>query len=184
MWLGLFILIGMILGFVMVFNSKVTADKISNSLLDNNILRIVKPNTSFGGLVLGRLFGFILFFALIFVVCLHRWTVCFVFLLVGYRGFSMVVNLYWTVAKFGLVAGIALFLVYLILFLILLVIFMVAVIFFMRATVGVRRGGFRGGMRWRDFLKGSIMLLFAVTVFAILEWLLYLLVLGKIIFVL
>jgi len=182
-WLGLFVLVGAILGFVMVFNSKVSADKMSTSLIDGNILRIVRPTTSIGGLILGRLLDFVIFFGIIFVVCLHRWTVFFVFLLAGYRGFSMVVNLYWSLAKFSVISGVALFLVYLILFLILLIIFLAAIVFCLRATAEVRRGGWRGGIRWQDFTKGGIVLLCIIIGFALLEWALYWLILSKIMFV-
>ena len=168
----------------MVFNSKVSADKMSNSLIDPNILRVVRPTTSIGGLILGRLFDFVIFFGIVFVVCLHRWTVFFVFLLAGYRGFSMVVNLYWSLAKFSVVSGIALFLVYLVLFLILLVIFLAAIVFCLRVAAEVRRAGWRGGICWKNFTKGCIVLLCVVVGFSLLEWVLYWLILGKIMFVL
>jgi len=182
-WFAVFVLIGAILGFVMVFNSKVSADKMSNSLIDGNILRVVRPTTTIGGLILGRLLGFTVFFGIIFIMCLHRWTVFFVFLIAGYRGFSTVVNLYWSLAKFSIVSGIALFLVYLILFLILLVIFLSAIVFCLRATAEVRRGGWRGGICWKNFSKGCVVLLCVIVGFALFEWVLYWLILSKIMFV-
>jgi len=182
-WLMIFVAIGMVLAFTVVFNSKVTPSTISNNLLDSNLLRVIKPNIKFGALMVGRIFYFALFFALVFLVCLHRWTVWLAFPLALFKGFSFIVNMWWIVAKFGFVTGLVLFFFYLVWFIVLLMLVVAVIVYCLRACETCRRGGLRGGLRWREVGKSAGIFLVAVTILAFFEWVSYWLVLSKIVFI-
>jgi len=181
-WLGIFVGIGIIFGFVTIFTAKFSVTSVSNGMLDVNLLRVIR-STGFVSIILGRVLDFALLFLGIFLVCMHRWTVFLVFPYVAYRGFSIVVNLYWIFAKFGMFTGLALFLSYLFWFIVLLFIVFAVIIYCMRMCAGVRRGGFRGAIRWNDFARHCGVFLGVICVFAFLEWLVYWLVLSKIVFI-
>jgi len=182
-WLAIFVIAGVAIGLSMIFNPRMTANTISNNLLDGNILRVIRANTGVGAILAGRIFSFSLIFAFIFAMCLSKWTVLGVFPLAAYQGFSLVINLYWAILRFGVFSGTVLFVVYLVLKIILLVITLVAIVYCLRCCSEIRRGGFRGGMRWRHFFHGCFGFLCAIVVFALVEWFMYWLVLSKILFI-
>ena len=171
------------LGLVIAFNPKLTSDKISVHLLDGNLIRIVKSKAGFGSLIWGRVFGFSIMFALVLLLSLHRWTVLLVFPYAGLQGFTIVMNCYWVVGKHGMIAGVALLLIYSIWLFLSLCIIIMAIVFCIRHCAQVRRGGFRGTMRWSEFGRGCFMFLFAVVLVAVLEWLVYFLVLSRFVFI-
>jgi len=183
LWLGLFAVIGVVIGIVVVTNPRITPIMITQNLLDVNILRVVRPNTSFGSIFFGRIFYFLLLCAFAFLVSLHRWTVWIVYVLVGYRGFVVVVNLYWIIAQFGFVVGVALFIVYLLLFIILLALTVCVMMHIIRECSWVRSGGFRGNLRWKDWQRICIIFVSAIVIFTIVEWLLYWTILSKFVYV-
>jgi hypothetical protein len=158
-------------------------DMISARLLDSNLLVAIKTTTGFGSIMLNRVFDFVVIFGIIFALCLHRWTVIFVFAAVGYKAFSIIINLYWIIVKFGLFSGIILFVVYLVLFFVLLVLVTAAAVYCMRTCADARNNGLRDGMRWNEFARGCGVFLCVVTAVAFCEWLIYALILSKIVFV-
>lgn len=182
-WLGIFAVVGVIIGIATVFTPRITAKTISERLLDTNILRVVRPTTGMGSMIMGRLFGTVIFFAFIFATCMHRWTVFFAFGLIGYQGFTLVVNVYWAISKFGVVSGMVLFILYLILLIILLMIIICVTAFLIRVTAEIRKCGLRGGMKWRLFFKQCIIIATVIIAFAFFEWFLYRLILSKFVFV-
>lgn len=183
LWLGFFVVVGIIAGFVTVFNPRITFYNISTGFLDTNLYRVIYPNAGLGILILGRTFSFAIFFALVFAVSLSKWTSWLVFVFSGYQGFSLVINMYWVFAKFGIVSGGVLFLVYVILLLILLCIELCAVVYCLRVCENVRKGGLRGGMRWHDFFSGCLKFLIVIVVFSFVEWIFYWLIISRIVFV-
>lgn len=176
-----FVIIGIAVGIVFICNPLLTHNKISNNLIDVNILNVIAPSTSIISIVLARLFDFLLVFAFVFLVCLTGPTslLCFPYLI--FRGFSIVINCYWIIAKFGLMGGLLLFIVYLVVLLLLTAIFLCAMVFVMRHCTSIRRHGFRTH-RWRDFFRGLGVILTIVFILALAEWLFYVLFLSKVIF--
>jgi len=184
MWLGIFVFIGIIIAITVVFNPRFDPLKhISNNLLDTNITRVIRPTAGLGAILLSRIFAFAVIFSIVFLVCLHRWTICLVFPLAAYQGFSLFINLYWTITRFGVATGTVLFLVYFFLLLALLFIIFVAMVFCMRTCEPVRKGGFRGGIHWNKFGYRCLKIFIVVACFALVEWLMYWLILSKFAFV-
>jgi len=181
--LGVFALTGVILGLITIFNPRVAADSISRNLIDGNILRVV-VNTGIFGIIMGRLLDFAFVFVLLFLVSLHKWTVVFVFIYAAYRGFAIVINLFWIVAMFGAITGIVLAIVYLIWFIVMLAVVICLSIFILRSLASARRSGIRGGIRWRDLFRNSFRFLIVIVVFASIEWLVYWLILSNLVFAL
>jgi len=183
MWLSLFVVTGVAIGIIGIVNPRIMPTMISLNLIDTNLLRIVRPNTSFGGIIMARAMYFALFCLMIFVFSLSRWTVWLVFVMAAYRGFVTVVNLYWIVATIGMVMGFALFIVYLILFLLLIVLMIIVMIICIRECSWIRKGGFRCNLRWKDWQRHSIVCITTIISFAILEWIMYWLILSRFIYV-
>jgi len=183
LWLGLFVLIGIVIGIIIVANPRVMPEMISERLLDVNVLRVVRPNTTFGGVIIGRFLLFALFCLGVFLLSLSKWTVWIIYVFAIYRGFVTVINLYWIIATFGLVMGMALFLVYMVLFLILIFIHIIVMMICIRECSWVRRGGMRGSLRWKDWQRFVICFAIMIVVFAIVEFLMYWLILGRFVYI-
>lgn len=183
MWLSLFVVIGVAAGLITIANSRMLPEMVSRNLLDTNVLRIIMPNTTFGALMMGRVLYFALFVVAIFLLSLNRWTVWLVFILAVYRGFVLVINIWWIIATFGMVMGLGLFLIYLVLFIVLLVLTETVMVYCIRENVWCRRGGLRGNLRWRDWQKPLLIFLSCIVVLAITEFIFYWLVLSRFVFV-
>ena len=181
--LGVALAIGIIVGITIAAHPKITVAMISNNVLDENMLRAVKPTSTFGSLVLGRLIMIAIFCAITFAVCLHRWTYWICFVLAAYQGFTLVVNLYWILAKFGLVVGLPLFIVYLVLLLALVGLYICAIVYCMRTGAKARELGLKSGINLKRVGRDALVALAAAGVFALVEWLFYFIILSKIVFV-
>ena len=181
--LGVFILIGMGIGLSVIINPKIKPEMISDNLLDTNLLRSIRPNIGFGAMIMGRVFFCVLFFGVIFLMSLNRFTMWGVAIMLAYRGFALVINLYWVLLKFGFTTGLVLFFIYLVLFLTLVAFYLVAAVFCLRVCAPVRAGGLRGGIRWGEFSHAALTFLCYILAFAIIEWGMYWAVLSKIVFV-
>jgi hypothetical protein len=181
-FLGIFVLIGIVLGVMTAFNTRIKVDHISKNLLDTNLLRVVRPTASFFGIMLGRIFFFALTFVILFVLCLNRWSSFLVFGIATYHGFNMIINFYYIFARFGATGGV-LFAVYFLLFPILIFLTMVATVYCLRVCEPIRHGGFRGGICMRDFWRSMMYFFTVVAIFAFIEYIFFWLILSKIVFV-
>jgi hypothetical protein len=144
---------------------------------------VVRPTASIGAVMIGRIFSFGLMMALVFVLCLNRWTAFLAFGAAVYSGFSIVINLYWIIARFGVATGAVLFFVYAIMLSILTILTMIAIVFCLRVTEQCRHGGIRGGIKWRECRNKCVYFLVAICVFSFVEWLWFMLLLSKIVFI-
>jgi hypothetical protein len=180
-WLGVFMLAGICIGLITIFNPGVNAQLINRNLIDTNILNIVTPipRASFGRFIAVRLIEFALFSSLIFLLCQTKITSLLAFVFVAFRTSTITINLYWILARLGIFGGTALFIFYLIFFLMLLTLLAVKTVYIMNQCAILRNYGFRRGICWRGFFK--VMLAFACTAIfiAILEWLSFWLVFSQ-----
>ena len=181
-WLLIFVGIGIILGCITMFNSLFTVSKIGKHLLDGNLRRAVSPTAGIGGMLFGRVSDLFLIGLMVFAVCLTNWSTLFVFPLVAFRGYCLVINLYWAFVKFGAFAGVVLFLVYLFWLIIALGLVIITTVFLMRHCAGIRRYGFKTGLRRKIFFKGLVTLAFSAAVIGFFEWLVYFFVLSRMVF--
>lgn len=181
-WLLVAVAAGVVIGVTTVMNPKITAGNISSHLLDTNLARVIKPSASVGKLFAMRIFAFGLAFLLVLVVCLNRWTMLLSFIVAGYQGFSAVLNLYWIIAKFGVV-GIVLLVIYAILLVGLAVLTICMIVFCMRVGACARGAGMRGAIDWPVLGRGTLMLGIAISAFALLEYLFFFVILSRIVFV-
>jgi hypothetical protein len=136
-------------------------------------------------MVAGRVFFFALMTAGVFLLCLNRFTVFGVFAVALYQGFHVVVNLYWVIARFGFATGSLLLLCYSVLLLVYSAILITAVIWCLRVTAPARAGGggVRGAIKWREFLQQCAVFGVVVFVFALTEYVLFLVLISKIVYI-
>lgn len=182
-WLLLFVFAGVCIGCSVAFNARIKVDHISQSLLDTNLLRVVRPTASIGGIMIGRVFSFAVMIGFIFVLCLNRWTSFLAFGVATYQGFNIVINLYWIIARFGVATGAVLFFIYGLMLIILTILTVIAIVFCLRVTEPCRCGGMRGGIKWRDLKSQIVYFAAAITIFSFVEWLWFMLILSKIVFI-
>jgi hypothetical protein len=182
-WFAIAIAIGAGIAITVISSPKFTAAAISDSILDVNILKVIRPNTGLGAMMIARMFSFAVSFAIIFVLSFKKWTVIIIFPLAGYKGFEIFINLYWTITKFGMATGIVLLITYFVFLTVLLVITLAAAIYCMRLCEPVRLGGFRCGVDWNGALYNVLKFFGAVFVFALAEYFVYYLILSKLVFV-
>ena len=173
LWLGIFIVIGIIIGASTVSSPKVGVSQIPSHLIDANIVRVVRLTGGFGSMLWARIFGFALFFACAFVVCLNKWTSWLVFPLIAFQGFTLVINMYWILTRFGIATAVPLFIFYLLIMLALLVLEICAVIYLLHL---------RGRIRGNNVARPCFMFLCSIAVFALVEWVLYWLILARLVF--
>ena len=183
LWLGIFVFAGICIGLSVAFNVRIKVEHISQSLLDTNLVRVIRPTASFMAIILGRIFYFAMMFALIFIVCLNRFTVFAVFGIAIYMGFSLVINLYWIIARFGIATGFVLLFVYSVLLLFYTIFVLIAIVFCLRVTSPVRTGGMRGGIQKFDFARHCGIFLAFVAGFALAEYLCFLFFVSKIVYI-
>ena len=182
-WLGIFALAGIVIGILTIANPRMLPEMISRQLLDSNIMRVIMPNTTFGALMMGRAFYFLLFAVVIFVFSLFKWTVWLVFVMAAYRGFTIVINLWWVVAIFGMGMGFVLFLIYFFILIAQLLLTFVVMVYCVRECSWGRRGGLRGNLRIKEWYKPGLMIAVAILALALVEWFMFWLILSRFVFV-
>jgi ABC-type multidrug transport system fused ATPase/permease subunit len=179
-WFLAFVLVGICIGVMTVVNPLLTASKVNNSLLDVNILNVTKVS-GIAGIIFGRVFEFVVFSAFVFLVCLHSWTALLCFPLLAFRGFSLVINIYWIIAKFGMFTGLGLLIVYVIILVGLIGLYACLALYIMGQCSQVRCCGFRGH-KFREFFRCMFWFTVVFVAIALVEWVLYFLMFSKMIF--
>ena len=180
--LGLFALGGIILGLVVIFNPLLNHLRISNHLLDGNVLNVTTPNRSLWAFIFIRLLDFGFAFLLVLLFNLTKWTMLLTFPYIAFRAFWIVINLFWIIDLFGFVHGFLFFVTYLVILTVLLVIFATACVFALKRGKVVRLFGLRCGFRWREIKGALFALLVCLLLVAFIEWLLYFLLLSRMVY--
>ena len=181
-WLGICALVGVVIGFITILNPLITHESINESLIDANLLRATTTSNGLASIILARLFEFATVAAFIFLVCLNTYTALLALAYCGLRTCTIVINIYWIIAKFGLISGLVMLIFYIFFLLLLLAVFVALVIFMLKNCAQIRRNGFRYAIKWRDFWRTIFIFAVIITVIALLEWLVYILILSKFIF--
>ena len=181
--LGFFILAGIAIGAIAIFDPLLTHFRITRDILDGNIINAATPNRSIFSFFLIRFSDFVFGLLLVLLFSMTKWTVLFTFPYVAFRAFWVVINLYWIVDRFGFLHGFVLFLVYLVVLTALLVLFLCATIFALRRGKVCRQYGFKEAFRWREIRNTVYALTMALALVAFLEWLLYFTILSRMVFV-
>jgi len=101
---------------------------------------------------------------------------------IAYKGFEITVNLYWAITKFGMATGLVLFIAYLVNFTILLIITLAMIIYCLRLCEPVRMGG-RCPLNWNEIFYTSLKFFGALVIFCLCEFIIYWVVLSKLVFV-
>lgn len=151
-------------------------------MIDPNLLNVIHTSDGFGKIVFARLLDFVLVCAFVFLIGLTSYTALLAFVYISFRASTIVINLYWVIAKFGVISGMVLFLVYLFFLILLLLFFAVVIIYILKYCAQIRRNGFRHGINWKEFWHGLFIFFLAITVIAVCEGLVYWLILSKFIF--
>ncbi|MCL2846608.1 MAG: hypothetical protein FWE38_02855 [Firmicutes bacterium] len=182
--LALSAIAGLVLGALVIFDPLLEHFRITQNLLDGNIINAASPNRGIFAFIVSRFADFAFAFVLVMLFSLSKWTVLLVFPYLAFRGFWVVINLFWVIDRFGFAHAAVLFFVYLIVLITLLIIFAAAVLFALRRGKACRMFGLRCGLGWREVRRP--LTTFAVILFcvAVIEWLLYFLVLSRMVFVL
>jgi len=181
--LGIFVGVGVVIGLYTAFNVRIKVDHISQSLLDTNLKRVVRPTAGFVGILLGRIFAFFVMMGLTMLVCMHRWTLFLVFGLATYHGFNVVINLYWIIARFGVATGSVLFTFYIFILIAVMVTYIVMTVYCMRVCTPIRGAGFRNCFKWSEVGSACISFAIACAVIAVTEFLIFYLLISKIVFI-
>jgi len=180
LWLGFFILVGITFGIVTIFNPNITASRIGRNFLDTNILYAIAPRANIGNFIITRLLEFALSVTLIFILCQTGITSLFAFAFISFRACTITINLYWIIARLGILTGGVLFICYLIFFLLLLATLAATMAFLMKQCAVIRSYGFRRGICWRTFFQIMCIFTCIIIVIATTEWICFRLIFSKI----
>ncbi|MCL2755816.1 MAG: hypothetical protein FWE45_02075 [Firmicutes bacterium] len=181
--MGIFIIAGIIIGSIALFNPLVTHFQITRNFLDANVLNVITPNRGLFAFVLARFFDLAFALTLVFLFNLSKFSFWLTFPYVGFRAFWMVVNLFWIVDRFGFVHGSIFFFAYLVIFIILIIMFSLACIFIMKRCAQIRKFGWRSGCSFREIRHPLFWLTASILLIAFVEWLLYFLILGRMVYI-
>ena len=180
---SLFAVGGIVLGMVVVFDPLLDHFRITRELLDGNIINAASPNRGVFSFILVRLIDFLFSFGLVMLFCLSKWTFLLVFPFLAFRSFWMVVNLFWILDRFGMAHGLVLFLVYSVVLTFVLMVFICSIIFALKRGKQCRVYGLRVGLRWGEVRAHACCFLIILTAVGFVEWLLYFLVLSRMVFI-
>jgi len=180
-WLGIFMLGGIVIGIITISSPGINAQIINRNMIDTNILNIITPiqRANFGRFIAVRLIEFTLYASAIFLLCQTKITSFLIFPLLMFRTSTITINLYWIVARLGMFGGTVLFVFYLIFFLMLLTLLAIKSVFIMKQCAILRSYGFRRGICWRNFCKVMFTFACLVSLIAALEWLSFWLVFSQ-----
>ena len=177
-----FVLIGIAIGISVTIDPLMTHLRVSQNVLDSNIINSTTQDRGIGAFIASRLLDFGFGMALVFLMCLSKWTMWLAFPYLAFRGYWIVVNIFWVLDRFGFLPGILLIVIYTVWLSILLILFIIATIFLLRHCANIRKFGFRCNRTRRDFFHGLAMLGITVLFIAVVEWLVYWLILSRMIF--
>lgn len=180
---GLFALAGIILGSIVIFDPMLNHLRITQGLLDGNVRNVTMPGRTIIAFFAARLFDTFFGLVLVFILSLSKWTVLFVFPYIALRGFFSVINLFWIIDRFGMFHGLPFFLIYLVILFIVLIFFIVAATFILKRASHARQYGFKCGFSWREIRRPIFHIIIGIATIAFLEWLLYFLILGRMVYV-
>ena len=180
--LCLFALGGIVLGIIVVFNPLLSHIWISNHLLDGNVINVASPNRSLWIFLLVRFLDILFGLILVLLFNLTKWTMLLTFPYIGFRAFWMVINIFWIIDMFGFVHGFLFAITYIIVFVALIIIFAGTCIFAMRRGKMARMYGIKMAFRWNEIKSATWTLLFAILVIGFIEWLLYFLILSRMVY--
>ena len=175
-------LIGIFIGIVTVANPLTSHARISRNLIDINLFTTTGLNQGFGRIVFSRLIEFATVTLFLFVINLNRFTAFITFGYFALRTSLLVINVYWSITRFGVMSGVVLGVSYLIILLVVLALFVCLAVYIMRITSGIRRNGFKHGLKCSDALKVIAIFATAMLVIAIIEWLIFWIILSNFIF--
>jgi len=178
-WIAVWMLAGVAVGVITLFNPNVTAARIGRNLIDGNVLNAIAVRATFGAFIVNRMLEFVFSAAFIFLLCQTAVTSLFAFAFVGFRACTITINLYWIIARLGPVGGGVLFIFYLVFFIVLLAVFAAMVVFIMKQCACIRSYGFRRGICWKGFFSAMLVFACIITVIAVLEWLSFWLIFSK-----
>jgi len=150
--------------------------------LDGNIINVASPNRTIFSFLLVRIadIGFALL--LVFLFNLSKWTMWITFPYVGFRVFWHIINLFWILDRYGFLHGATFFFFYLIVFVFILVLFAIATVYLIKKCAQIRKFGFRTFFRWAELKRPLLWITTSVLIIGFIEWLLYFLVLGRMIY--
>jgi len=174
------VVVGVVIGVLAVADPLMSHIRVSENLIDGNIINAINPDRGMFVFMLSRFFDTFLKGLLIFIVSLTVWTKWIAFPLLALRGYWIVVNLFWIMNRFG-ISGILLAITYLIILIIALAILVVIAIYVFKLGKYVGKYGFRC-LGDNSVLTTLLMFTCAVLILAFTEWLLYFLILSRMVF--
>lgn len=178
-----FVLAGLILGVVVVSDAMLDHFRISRQFLDGNVMNVASPNRTIFPFLLVRFFDIIFALMLVFLFNMSKFSMWLTFPYLGFRAFWSVVNLFWIIDRYGFVHGGVFFIFYLVIFIAVLLLLLVSTVFMIKKCAQIRKFGFRGCCRWHDIKRPIAWICTGVFAIGFVEWLLYFLVLGRLVFI-
>jgi len=184
MLLGVFILAGVVLGVLILSDPMITHWRIGHEFLDGNVRNVASPSRSVGTFIFSRFLEFAFGLLLVFIFCLSKWSWWLTFPYLSFRVLNVMINLFWIIDRYGFFRAFAFFFFYTIIFIALVVLFALACVFIIKRCQIIRKFGFRHGFRWPEVKRPVVMIVVSLFAIAFIEWLLYFLILGRMIFIL
>ncbi|MCL2569939.1 MAG: hypothetical protein FWE16_01895 [Firmicutes bacterium] len=176
-------IVGIIFAIIAINDPLLTHFRISIGLIDGNIVNAASPDRGPFSFIFSRFLDFGFAILLVILFCMTKWTSWLTFPFIAFRAFWSVINLFFIVDRFGFFHGMPLFIVYLIVFVFTTIIFICACIFVLKRGRLCRLYGSRVGYNWNEIKRAVFAILTAVVVVALIEWLLYFLILSRLAFV-
>jgi len=173
------VLIGIIVGFLAVSDPLLHHWRISQNLIDRNIINSINPERGLFNFLFSRFFDIFFAAILMFLMVLTRFTKWMVFPFLGLQGYWVVVNLFWIMNRFGL-SGVILAISYLVILILVLLIMISVAVFIIKLGRIIRKFGFRACDN--THLKVITIFTAIVVALAIIEWMLYFLILSRMVF--
>ena len=181
--LGIALLTGLVLGVIVAFDARLNYFRLTPDLLDGNIMNVTQPGRSLFAFITSRFIDFGFAFILVSLLAMTKWTMLFVFPYLAFRAFWAVINIFWIADRFGAFHGLVLIIVYVVILLSLLILFMAACVFALKRGRTAQLYGLRCGYRWGDIRRPLITISITLAFIGFVEWLLYFLILSRMVFV-
>jgi len=181
-WMSIFVTGGIVVGVITVGAGDITAREITIDFVDRNILNSAGANTTIGQFMVQRALAVFMPMLLLFGFGLIAgWLSFVIFPIMAFQGYWMVMSLWWTANFYSMGAGllVAFYIVFLFASMLILA---VGSIWVMRLANNIRRLGFRCGCNIQEILKGLGVILGAAVLLAVLEFLVYWVFLGRLVF--
>ena len=181
-WLVVCLIAGIGLAVVSLLIANPGVDDINTSLLDGNVLNMASVDASIGNFMWQRVLSILLPVLVVLVAAaLSAWTAWLLFPLVLMHGYWVCFTLWWTFMYFN-ISAILLLVFYVVWLVVVTLVLCVGVIWASTCGAALRVCHGRNKRGWLAVLKGLTILVVTAVVLGVVEYLIFYLILGRIVY--